>query len=398
MNQVNPSEQLPDKPDKATILAVLQLLRKYNLKSTEEVLKKETNIDLTVPGVHETGQNESEVSSVLSAYKSEGDPKVYEGVYLDLKNFIENSLDIYKHELGTILYPVFVHMYLELVYNNHEEEAVKFMNRFKQDQEDYYQDDLKKLSYVTKRDQMKGNELTDSFKSSEFIIRMSRDTLSLLKRHLLEKKHSVVINIIQEHLYFDMYEGVARNKAQIDATAGAVVGEATRQDNKAKVYYGLLKEPDLQFVPGEEEEGEGEGGDGEKPKKKKSKKDPLFSKKTKTDPNAPPVDRMPLPELKDADKLEKIKSLREASKRVTLGPETLPSVCMYTLLNSISTVTCAEICEDSSLLGVGFTDSLIKVWSLTPQKLKAMKSAEALQDIDREAGAFCDFTCALFDV
>jgi transcription initiation factor TFIID subunit 5 len=34
---------------------------------------------------------------------------------------------------------------------------------------------------------------------------------------------------VQEHLYFDMYEGVARNKQQIDATAGAVVGEATRQ-------------------------------------------------------------------------------------------------------------------------------------------------------------------------
>lgn len=32
MNQVNPEEQLPDKPDKATILALLQLLRKYNLK------------------------------------------------------------------------------------------------------------------------------------------------------------------------------------------------------------------------------------------------------------------------------------------------------------------------------------------------------------------------------
>lgn len=29
---MNPEEQLPDKPDKATILALLQLLRKYNLK------------------------------------------------------------------------------------------------------------------------------------------------------------------------------------------------------------------------------------------------------------------------------------------------------------------------------------------------------------------------------
>ena len=70
-------------------------------------------------------------------------------------------------------------------------------------------------------------------------------------------------------------------------------------DNKAKVYYGLLKEPDLQFVPPPEEEDDdtagGEGGD--KPKKKKAKKDPLFSKKTKSDPNAPPIGRMPLPNL-----------------------------------------------------------------------------------------------------
>lgn len=42
--------------------------------------------------------------------------------------------------------------------------------------------------------------------------------------------------------------------------------------------------------------------------------------------------------------------------------------------------------EDSSLLAVGFTDSIIKVWTLVPQKLRAMKSAEQLQDIDREAG------------
>ena len=37
-----------------------------------------------------------------------------------LEVFIENSLDMYKHELALILYPVFVHMYLELVYNEHE--------------------------------------------------------------------------------------------------------------------------------------------------------------------------------------------------------------------------------------------------------------------------------------
>lgn len=59
-----------------------------------------------------------------------------------------------------------------------------------------------------------------------------------------------------------------------------------------------MKEPDLQcFVQAEEDEDGDGGADGDKPKKKKAKKDSLFYKKSKTDPNAPSSDRMPLPEL-----------------------------------------------------------------------------------------------------
>ncbi|PSN41313.1 Transcription initiation factor TFIID subunit 5 [Blattella germanica] len=64
--------------------------------NTEELLKKEANlIDVGVP--EETPQTDSEVSSVLSAYKSEGDPEVYEEAYTELKRFVEGSLDIYKN-------------------------------------------------------------------------------------------------------------------------------------------------------------------------------------------------------------------------------------------------------------------------------------------------------------
>lgn len=111
-------------------------------------------------------------------------------------------------------------MYLELVYNNHEAQAKKLMEKFGPEQEYYYQEDITRLAIVTKRDEMSGNDLTDTFKSNEFIIRISRDTLSLLKRHLQEKKQSVIMNIVNEHLYFDLYEGVARNKTQCEATAG----------------------------------------------------------------------------------------------------------------------------------------------------------------------------------
>lgn len=163
------------------------------------------------------------------------------------------------------------------------------------------------------------------------------------------------------------------------------------QINKTKVYYGLMKEPEINIaIPDDDgDDGNENAGDGDKPKKKKSKKDPLLSKKGRNDPNAPPSNRIPLPELRDAEKLDKLTALRESHRRLKLGPECLPSICFYTLLNAHyhhhMAAICAEISEDSSLLAVGFSDSSLRVWALTPAKLKGMKSANDLELIDREA-------------
>ena len=63
----------------------------------------------------------------------------------------------------------------------------------------------------------------------------------------------------------------------------------------------------------------------EKPKKKKSTRDDLQAlKKQKNDPNAPGPTRMPFPDLKDIDKAERAKALKEMTRRQTLsaGEET----------------------------------------------------------------------------
>lgn len=367
------------------LLAVLQLLRKYNLKGTEEILRKEAS--LGDAEIENLDLPEVELANILTSHHTESDPYSYEFAYDSLKKFVETSLDVYKHELSTLLYPVFVHMYMVLILYDHNEHAKKFMEKFGPEQEDYYQEDLKKISIVKSKEQIKGNELAEIYSTNKFVVQMSRDASSQLKRYLHEQKSStVIINIINNHIHIDIHDGPGRTLAQVRSSIGSILGEAPRSENRTKVYYGLLKEPDIQLfpVPTEDEEETEETPD--KPKKKKAKKDNIFMKKPKSDPNAPPNDRIPLPELKEADKIEKGKALREAAKRVQLGPESLPSICFYTLLNSGHTAICADICDDSTLLAVGFNNSTIKVWTLTPVRLRGMKSAEKLQDIDREAG------------
>lgn len=66
---------------------------------------------------------------MLSAYNQQGDPALYEEYYSGLKHFIERALDCHRAELSQLFYPLFVHMYLELVYNGHENEAKSFFEK-----------------------------------------------------------------------------------------------------------------------------------------------------------------------------------------------------------------------------------------------------------------------------
>ena len=388
--------------DKSTVLAVLQFLKKNNLQKAEKEFRNEAQLKniLTEEDVRQidgqSNQNESNFSNVLSNYKTDESPDIYEENYNTLRQFIESSLDSYRHELIRLLWPVFVHMYLELVYNGHEEQAINFMAKFGPLQDYYYEEDIKKLSVVTKKEHLSSNsDIIDTFRSEQnlFTLRLSRDSYNYLKRFLQEKSKpntSIFQSIIQEHLYLDVYEGLTRTKNQVEAVAGGMTGEPKRDANKAKVFYGLFKEPDLKVELPDTELDESitdNAGDSEKPKKKPKKKD-LPTKKARSDPNAPPFTRIPLPELRDSEQKDKARARLESAKALKLGPETLPSICFYTILNAQQShemaAICADLSEDSTLLAAGFSDSLIRVWPLSPNKLKIMKPSSELELIDKE--------------
>lgn len=423
MSNINGGNGTQQPQDKRELLCLLKLLKKYQLKSTEELLCQEANVstaDLTSISDSDVQQvlgsalrlgdgdqererslhssHDSKQSAVTEANAAEAlakfigdegfDAQQYEQAYEELRAFVEDSLDIYKHELSMVLYPILVQIYFKMLASGLRDKAKNFIEKYKCDLDGYYTEGLFNLLLLSKPEELLENDLVAAMEQDKFVIRMSRDSHSLFKRHIQDRRQEVVADIVSKYLHFDTYEGMARNKLQCVATAGSHIGEAKRQDNKMRVYYGLLKEVDFQTLttpaPAPEEEDDDPDAP-DRPKKKKPKKDPLLSKKSKSDPNAPSIDRIPLPELKDSDKLIKLKALREAGKRLALSKDQLPSAVFYTVLNSHQGVTCAEISDDSTLLACGFSDSSVRIWSLTPAKLRALKEADALRELDKES-------------
>ncbi|KAG9324959.1 hypothetical protein KVV02_005198 [Mortierella alpina] len=77
---------------------------------------------------------------------------------------------------------------------------------------------------------------------------------------------------------------------------------------------------------------------------------------------------------KGSDIHSEIEALRDARKRAALGPTSLPSICAYTFHNANENINCVAVSEDATLMAAGFSESYVRLWSLTGEKLRGFRS------------------------
>ncbi|CAD5206328.1 unnamed protein product [Bursaphelenchus okinawaensis] len=127
--------------------------------------------------------------------------------------------------------------------------------------------------------------------------------------------------------------------------------------------------------------------------KKRKNKD--FKDAKKKDGNAPPADRIPMPPLPESVLNERRAQAKEMSKKVKIGPENPPSVCLYTILNAPGGVCSAALTENCEMLSIGYGNSSIQVHSLNQKGLPLLKSSSELEQVDLEAET--ELTEEIFD-
>ncbi len=244
--------------------------------------------------------------------------------------------------------------------------------------------DLKQLRLINNKEQLARSDLKDTYVGSKYNIKLSDDSYRLLKDFVKMKNSKQLVDLIKENIMLEIYNGPLRDIRQQTMSAGGVLGETNTNQNTANIYYGLLKEPEL-MLPEDNEDMEGDDTN-EKPKKRKNRRDALLNKKNRTDPNAPPANRIPLPEPRDIDKLNRQQAFRDYIKRARLSAEKLPSICFYTILNSYNMVNCCDITDDSTWLALGLNDSTVRVCTLSEKnKLKLLKPLQELEILDKES-------------
>ncbi|XP_020588469.1 transcription initiation factor TFIID subunit 5 isoform X2 [Phalaenopsis equestris] len=329
--------------------------------------------------------------------RSERGPALYHDGYSKLRTWAYGSLDLYKHELLRVLYPVFIHCFMDIIADGHMQEARAFFQSFREDHELMHLRDLRKLEGILSPSHLEEMELARSLRHSKVNIKLCEYSYTLLLQYLRKAQSFTMLEVINEHINFEVSSGQPVSITD-DLDVLALVGnnqDLAKQVNQKEVHWGLLEDTveerlEKTLSDSEKVEGENKDMDVDDNKKrpadvgkqgassKKLKKDKIVGamgkgvrSETSTVSLAPRVKpELTLPIMSNEMEQSILNDLRN---RVQLNSMALPSICLYTFVNTHHGLNCVSISSDGSLLSGGFSDSSLKVWDMSKmgQPLKA---------------------------
>lgn len=94
--------------------------------------------------------------------------------------------------------------------------------------------------------------------------------------------------------------------------------------------------------------------------------------------HAPKQSALPRTQAGAAELALAVERIKGISNRAMLSSSNLPSICCYTIHNSYDCICATDFSSDFTLMAVGNRESYIDIWSLTKQRLRALRPSTEL--------------------
>ena len=140
------------------------------------------------------------------------DSSSYEEQYLGLKIFLAACSASYKRELSSILFPLFVHFYLDIVCKPDLSIAQAFYNKFHTDHEENHKDLLQFLPKISMQSQIAQNTPINELRKSKIILKLSIHVYNYFLQHLRHGNFSLVLQTLNR--YFTIRSSSSFNNGQ----------------------------------------------------------------------------------------------------------------------------------------------------------------------------------------
>jgi len=330
------------KRDEAVEAAILEYLRRKGYNRAGHHLEEESGVAPKPQLKQET--DESLANTIIFYNPEENQPTRYSESYSALRDWGMSSLDMYRPELLSILFPVFVHCYLDLVEKNYGIEAMKFLQAHRGDHIKKHGTEIGRLESLTNANQMKENPFIQNFRQYKFHITMCRYAFELLLAFLHEKKFMLILSILNHYLNIEVHSGQPRPRDPDTILAPISGTEAEKDAEQAEFDHRLLPEQKRFYD------------------KAVDPRDVLPSNDTEEDER---VSKVPLPQLNQTTESQIFDDLR---KKVRLDAQSKPSISLFTFFNSYDGIARSVVSSRGSMVAAAFSDSQIKLWDFSQDK------------------------------
>lgn len=275
--------------------------------------------------------------------------------YMKLKEWIEDSLDQFRNDLLNVLYPLFIHIYLDLLFENKIKEAKAF---FTKNKNDFHNKELKILESVCIPQHLNENSLITAYRTNKYNIPMGKYAFDLFINFLERNGLTKILVLVNQYLNIKIHQGIKKNE-DIEGLTEKINKNINIETYLYNTYTedAILKDEQYRhdhlesFILGL--------------KNKNREKDHLPSYSF----------------IK-----EEIENLKDICKRVSLNENNLPSICCYTIINTFEKLNCVDISNDFTLLALGYSNHILEIHSLKGNLMKLKNTHELmkLKNIDEE--------------
>jgi len=329
--------------------------------------------------------------------------------YKRLRRWVETGLDGWKPELRELLFPVFVHTFLDLIDADLGRAASEFFADHLRDHMALHSHDISTLSAVSLSSHILTNPLVKLFRTEKYVVNMSSASYGLFMGWLSDvglealwdtgreigpgRQKEAVRNIVVQRLDLRVTDS-ARPLTIKEMThdAGFTSTRLTTDGYNAvrplrlgpAALSGRLQQVVRSEIAEDDQQAASRGEEVPKSDATAAKAQPTVETKYLV----PPIEANAVPTAMDVER--ELQAIRDQRKRIRLGtdPKTeprlktgLPSICTFTLFDQGEGTTSTAISQDSTLLAAGSAESCVRVWSLKGELLKS-RSLDADGEVD----------------
>ncbi|XP_071120489.1 TAF5-like RNA polymerase II p300/CBP-associated factor-associated factor 65 kDa subunit 5L [Mytilus edulis] len=195
---------------------VQHYLKRRQYLAPEQQTRKETKLTHNVDDMAFKNLLKSESSSenMLSLSSPSGEANHSEHQFNRFRKYINDSPEPYRQDLQLILLPVFVQLYLELLFNNHKVQANKFYSRHTK----LFDHNVKNKATVeqiyklsTRADMLSCKEVTD-WRDNKYQIKMSEEALDYIRRYIKQEENTMIVQVFNKYVKVEVAEPECKNQ------------------------------------------------------------------------------------------------------------------------------------------------------------------------------------------